>query len=306
MSFYSNLFVKHIKNIKNIKYIRYSHNYKLLDGKFVSNIILNNIKNNIETNNYKITLNSVVVGENPDSLKYINIKNKVCNQLKIKNNVLHFNKSISENELIQKINIMNNDKNINAILIQSPLPNHINSHNVFSIIDNKKDVDCFNSTNIGNLYYDKNNIVPCTPKGIIKLLDYYNIDIVGKHIVIIGSSNIVGKPLSLLLSNRNSTTTLCNKDTIDIKDITRKADIIISACGQKELIDKTWIGNKKPVIVDVGINIVNKKIYGDVNFNSVKNEVSYITPVSGGVGPMTISMLMLNIIELYEKFHLNR
>lgn len=278
----------------------------ILDGKILSNQILYNIQNIIEKNNYNIMLNSVIVGDNKDSQKYINIKKKVCERLNIRNEVLRFDKSISENELIDRIADINADDNVNGLLIQSPLPRHIDSYNIFSIINKKKDVDCFNPNNIGNLCYNRNSVSPCTPRGILTLLDYYNIEVKGKHIVIIGSSNIVGKPLSILLSNRDATPILCNIETNNIRELTRKADIIISACGQKELIDRTWIGKKKPVIIDVGCNIVGGKMYGDVKFDDVISRVSSITPVPGGIGPMTISMLMLNIVELYEKYHIGK
>ena len=276
----------------------------ILEGTVLSNQILHNIKNTIQKNNYNITLNSVIVGDNKDSQKYINIKKKVCSKLNIQNNILKFDKSITENELINEITEINYNDNIHGLLIQSPLPKHIDSYNIFSIIDKKKDVDCFNPINIGNLYYNRNSVSPCTPRGILTLLDYYNIDVKGKHILIIGSSNIVGKPLSILLSNRNATPILCNIETHNIKELSRKSDIIISACGQKELVDSTWIGTNNPVIIDVGCNIVNGKMYGDVKFNDVISRVSSITPVPGGIGPMTISMLMLNILELYEKYHI--
>jgi methylenetetrahydrofolate dehydrogenase (NADP+) / methenyltetrahydrofolate cyclohydrolase len=278
----------------------------ILDSTLLSNRILYNIQNTIEKNNYNIMLNSVIVGDNKDSQKYINIKKRVCERLNIRNEVLRFDKSITENELIDRITDINADDNVHGLLIQSPLPRHIDSYNIFSIINKKKDVDCFNPSNIGNLYYNRNSVSPCTPRGILTLLDYYNIEVRGKNIVIIGSSNIVGKPLSILLSNRDATPILCNIETNNITALTRKADIIISACGQKEIVDRTWIGKNKPVIIDVGCNIVNGKMYGDVNFKDVLYHVSGITPVPGGIGPMTISMLMLNILELYEKYHIEK
>jgi 5,10-methylene-tetrahydrofolate dehydrogenase/methenyl tetrahydrofolate cyclohydrolase len=207
---------------------------------------------------------------------------------------------------------MNNNKMINGILVQLPLPKHIDENKVLLTIKVEKDVDGFHPENIGNLILNKNKpTIACTPKGCLKILEENNIEIEGKHAVIIGRSNIVGKPLSFLLLNKNATVSICHSRTKNIKEITRKADILVAACGKPRFIKKDWI-KKDCVIIDVGINFIDdntrksgKRLVGDVDLDDVIDKVKLITPVPGGVGPMTIAMLLQNTFELYKNNNIN-
>ena len=280
----------------------------LIDGKLISNNLKSELKEVVEKNKLKPGLGIILVGNRPDSQIYVNMKKKACEKLNIKNFDIHLEENVSELELIDHVEKMNNNKEINGILIQLPLPKHINSQNVLSKVSLEKDVDGFHSVSIGNLALNRiNNIYcPCTPSGCIELLKRYNVKIEGKHAVIIGRSNIVGMPLSLLLLHNNATVTICHSKTQNLKEITKQADILIAACGIPKLIKKEDI-KKGVVILDVGINKIyceenNKnKLFGDVDFEDVKDKCSLITPVPGGIGPMTISMLLKHTIEAYIK-----
>ena len=206
-----------------------------------------------------------------------------------------------EKDLIDKIEELNSDKNVNAILVQMPLPKHINPLKIIETISPQKDVDCFHPYNVGNISIGKKSYVyPCTPKGIIRLLEYYDIKIEGKHAVVIGRSNIVGRPLSQMLINENATVTLCHSKTKNLSEITKTADILISAVGKPNLVTENMVKDGV-VIIDVGMNrLENGKLCGDVDFENVKDKASYITPVPGGVGPMTICSLMVNTYDLFK------
>ncbi len=270
--------------------------YKILNGKEVSEKILEELKEKIRIQNIKATLAVILVGDDKASKVYINNKKKKCEYIGIKSISYELPFNTTDRDLLNLIDKLNIDKNINGILIQLPLPPHINESKILSKIDINKDVDCFHPVNVGQLHISPNSskFKPCTPFGIIKLLESYNIDLTGKHCVIIGRSNIVGKPLIPLLLNKNATVTVCHSKTANLKEITKSADVLISAVGQKNIITKEMVKDFA-IVIDVGINRdVNNKLCGDVDFESVKDIASYITPVPGGVGPMTIAMLMLN------------
>lgn len=268
----------------------------ILDGKKVSNQIYTELKNKIDNEKIKAKLAVIHIGDDEPSKIYIRNKNKVCKQLGIDFVEYKFESSITENELISLITKLNKDSSISGILLQNPLPSTIDAKNVFNIINPIKDVDGFNPINIGKLVIGDPLFIPCTPNGIIKLLEYYNISIEGKKVVILGRSNIVGKPLVQCLLNKNATITICHSKTQNLKSETKQADILISAVGKPKFIKQDWI-KKDTIIIDVGINRdSNGEICGDIDFDDVKDKASYITPVPGGIGPMTIAMLMQNTI----------
>ncbi len=273
----------------------------IIDGKQVAENLTNNLEKEVSKFNVKPHLVVIQVGDNTASSIYVNLKKKKAEQIGIKSTVINYPDNISEEELIKKLQTLNSDTSVNAILVQLPLPKHINADNIINVISPQKDVDGFTAENTGNLL---NGIAPksypCTPKGIIKLLDTYNIDVSGKSAVIVGRSNIVGKPVAVMLLNRNATVTICHSRTKNLSDITKNADILISAVGKKMIFAD--MVKKGAVVIDVGIfKDANNKTTGDVDFENVKEVASYITPVPKGVGPMTIACLMENTIELFKQ-----
>lgn len=274
---------------------------EILDGKKLRDKLLDNLKLKLDGFKNKPTLVVILVGDNPASKIYVNNKKKMAERVGINSEVINYPANITEQELLNKIEELNNDKNVTAILVQLPLPEHISKENVMNTILPSKDVDGFTPYNFGKLFSGEvPTVYPCTPKGIILLLDEYNIPIEGKHVVIVGRSNIVGRPLSQMLLNRNATVTVCHSYTKNLSEITKTADILISAAGKK-IIEGEML-KSGCVIVDVGIfKNENGKTRGDVDFDSASKVASYISPVPGGVGPMTIASLMLNTVELFEK-----
>ncbi len=273
----------------------------IIDGKKVADNITADLKQKLINMQKTPHLAVIQVGNNPASNIYVNLKKKKAEEIGIKSTVIHLDENITEKTLVDKIHELNDDINVHAILVQLPLPKHINSVNIIKSISSRKDVDGFTSNNSGDLL---NGIIPraypCTPKGVVRLLKEYNINIDGKHAVIIGRSNIVGKPLAIMLLNENATVTICHSKTQNLSDITKQADILISAVGKK-IIFKDMV-KKNAVVIDVGIfKDENNKTTGDVDFEKVKEIASYITPVPKGVGPMTIACLMENTIELFEQ-----
>jgi 5,10-methylene-tetrahydrofolate dehydrogenase/methenyl tetrahydrofolate cyclohydrolase len=253
----------------------------------------------------------IIVGNRDDSLLYVNMKKKICNEIGINSKSIQLDENVTTENIIGVINVFNTDSSIHGILIQLPLPKHIDENAVLTAVNINKDVDGFHAVNIGNLALAGREplFTPCTPLGCMRLLDSYDIDIQGKTAVVIGKSNIVGLPVSLLLMKKNATVTVCHVYTKNLKDICQNADIIVSACGQAEMIKGDWIKDGV-VIIDIGINHTidsnnpdKKKIVGDVDFQECEKKASYITPVPGGVGPMTISMLMENTYRAYCKFN---
>ena len=272
---------------------------QILDGKKLREKLLADLKQKIDGFQTKPTLVVILVGENPASKIYVNNKKKTAEELGINSQVINYPADISEKELLSKIEELNNDKNVTAILVQLPLPEHISKENVINAIAPEKDVDGFTPYNFGKLFSGEiPTVYPCTPKGILLLLDEYNIELEGKHIVVIGRSNIVGRPLSQMLLNRNATVTVCHSRSN--LDIIKTADVVISAVG-KNIIEGEML-KSNCVVVDVGIfKDENGKTRGDVDFESASQVASYISPVPGGVGPMTIASLMLNTVELFER-----
>ncbi len=273
----------------------------ILDGKKLRDKILTELKEKIDKFEKKPTLVVILVGENPASQIYVNNKKKTAEKIGINSVVLNYPENTTEQELLDKIIELNNNDDVTAILVQLPLPKHISKENIINAIDPKKDVDGFTPYNFGKLFSgEKPYVYPCTPKGILLLLKEYNIEISGKHVVIIGRSNIVGKPLSQMMLNKNATVTVCHSHTENLSEITKTADIIISAVG-KNIIEGEKMLKSGCVVVDVGIfKDSTGRTRGDVDFENASKIASYISPVPGGVGPMTITSLMLNTVELFE------
>lgn len=272
----------------------------ILDGKKLRDKIFENLKQKLNNMFEKPTLAVILVGDDPASQIYVKNKKKTAENLGINSIVINYPSNISENILLDKIQELNNDNKITAILVQLPLPKHIDKFKIIDAIAPEKDVDGLTPYNSGKLFSGEEPYVyPCTPKGILLLLDEYNIELEGKHVVVIGRSNLVGKPVAQMLLNRNATVTMCHSHTKNLSDITKTADIIVSAVG-KNIIGEKML-KSDCVVVDVGIfKDVNGKICGDVDFASASKIAAYISPVPGGVGPMTIASLMLNTVELAD------
>jgi len=244
----------------------------------------------------------VLVGEDPASAVYVRNKNKTCQALGFQSFEHVLPETTSEAELLALVEALNADDNVHGILVQLPLPRQIDSEKVLRAILPEKDVDGFHPTNMGQLVVGRSLLVPCTPLGVITLLDRYGIGIEGKHAVVLGRSNIVGKPVSLLLLARNATVTICHSRTRDLPGVTRQADILIAAVGRANFVTGDMVKDGA-VVIDVGINRVDGKLVGDVDFNAVEKKASFITPVPGGVGPMTIAMLMENTMKAFRARH---
>lgn len=272
----------------------------ILDGKKLRDKIFENLKQKLNNMSEKPTLAVILVGDDPASQIYVKNKKKTAENLGINSIVINYPSNISEKILLDKIQELNNDNKITAILVQLPLPKHIDKFKIIDAIAPEKDVDGLTPYNSGKLFSGEEPYVyPCTPKGILLLLDEYNIELEGKHVVVIGRSNLVGKPVAQMLLNRNATVTMCHSHTKNLSDITKTADIIVSAVGKNIIGEK--ILKSDCVVVDVGIfKDVNGKICGDVDFASASKIAAYISPVPGGVGPMTIASLMLNTVELAD------
>ena len=244
----------------------------------------------------------ILVGEDPGSVSYVTGKGKACVEIGIQNTTIKKPVTITEEELLNLIDELNNDDTVDGILVQLPLPKHINSDLVIKRIAPEKDVDGFHPINVASLYLKQDGIVSCTPKGIIEVLDYANIQIEGRHAVVIGRSNIVGMPVSKLLLDRNATVTICHSRTANLAEITKTADILIAAVGKAKFVKADMVRDGA-VVIDVGVNrdLTTNKLCGDVDFNDVEPKASYITKVPGGIGPMTITCLMENTLECYLK-----
>lgn len=273
----------------------------ILDGKMLRDKIFESLKAKLDKMQQKPTLAVILVGENPASQIYVRNKKKTAEKLGINSLSIEYPSDISEEELLNKIKELNSDEKVTAILVQLPLPVHINKNRIIDAILPQKDVDGLTPYNLGKLFSGEEPYVyPCTPKGILLLLDEYNIKLEGKNIVVVGRSNLVGKPVAQMLLKRNATVTMCHSHTKNLSEITKTADIIVSAVGKKVIGEKML--KSDCVVIDVGIfRDENGKISGDVDFENVSKTAAYISPVPGGVGPMTIASLMLNTVELARK-----
>jgi len=273
----------------------------VLDGKKLSLKILDEVSEKIAKLDKKPHLVVILVGEDPASQLYVGMKEKTAQKIGLKSTVLKYPKNTDENVIINKIAELNNDDDVTAILVQVPLPKQISEQNVIQAIAPSKDVDGITAENIGRISIGlKPYAYPCTPLGIMKILEEYNIEIEGKHAVVVGRSNILGKPMAQMILNKNATITICHSLTKNLAEITKTADILIAAVGKPKMITKEMV---KPgcVVIDAGTSKVDGKTVGDVDFENVSNSTSYITPVPGGVGPMTIACLMKNTYKLFNR-----
>ena len=275
----------------------------IIDGKKVASKIKENIAAEVKTLKQKTGktpgLAVVLVGNDPASAVYVRNKNKTCENLGFHSFENILPADTSESKLLGLIHELNIDDRVNGILVQLPLPDQISSNKILEAINPKKDVDGFHLENVGRLVTGNATFKPCTPEGIIQLLDHYEVNIEGKHAVILGRSNIVGKPISLLLLERNATVTICHSKTQNLSAITKSADILIAAIGKPNFVTEDMIKDNT-IIIDVGINRVDNKLIGDVDYQSVSKKASLITPVPGGVGPMTIAILMANTLQSFK------
>ena len=273
---------------------------EIIDGKFVSSEVRKNIssevKEFINATNVTPGLAVILVGNNPASAVYVRNKHKACLDVGMNSYEITMDEKTTEDELLAKIDELNSDPKVHGILVQLPLPKHISEEKVINRISPEKDVDAFHPTNVGKIVSGKYEFIPCTPAGIMELLHFYNVEISGKECVVIGRSNIVGKPMALLLLAENGTVTVCHSRTKDLSEVTKRADILVVAIGKPNFVSADMV---KPgaVVIDVGINRKEDgKLCGDVDFTAVEPIASMITPVPGGVGPMTITMLLKNTL----------
>lgn len=277
--------------------------FQLIDGKKIAAQIKEEVKSKVELlhkQGKEICLAVIQVGENPASSVYVRNKKKACEYVGIRSVLKKLPENVSEEELLAIIEEMNHDCGINGILVQLPLPQHIDEDKVIKAVHPDKDVDGFHPENVGRLCVGEKGFLPCTPAGIVKLLKYSGIGIDGKECVIVGRSNIVGKPMALLLLRENGTVTVAHSHTKGLKEITKRADILIVAMGKPLFITADYV-KEGAAVIDVGIHrIEDGRLCGDVDFESVKEKASYLTPVPGGVGPMTIAMLMQNCVAASE------
>ena len=275
----------------------------IIDGKKESANLREEIKNEILEIKKKINKNPsltvILIGDFAPSQIYVKNKEKSSIEVGITSNIIKYPKEVSEKEVLDKINELNNDKNISGILVQLPLPEQISKEKIINAIDPRKDVDGFNPINVGNLASGYKSIVPCTPLGCLLLIKKFEKNLSGKHAVIIGRSNLNGKPMAQLLLKENCTVTIVHSKTKNLKEECLKADILVAAVGVPNLVKKDWV-KSSAIIIDVGINKVGDKIVGDVNFEEIKDNIKAITPVPGGVGPMTIACLLKNTLECFK------
>lgn len=277
---------------------------QLIDGKKISKEIKEELKvktKSLLQKNIKPTLAVVLVGNDEASKVYVSHKKRACEYIGIQSLSYELPEDTKEEELLNLINELNERKDVHGILVQLPLPNHINEQKVIQMVKPSKDVDGFHPESVGNLSLGQPGFVSCTPSGIVELLKRSNITIEGKECVVLGRSNIVGKPMAMLLVKENGTVTICHSRTKDLKAVSKRADILVVAIGKAKFLTKDYV-KEGAVVIDVGIHrLENKKLCGDVDFEDCKDVVSAITPVPGGVGPMTIAMLMKNCVEAAEK-----
>ena len=277
----------------------------IIDGKKEAAILREEIKNeiaNLKKKTNKVPgLTVILIGEFAPSQIYVRNKEKNSKEVGINSNVIKYPSDVSEEEILNKIEELNKDKNISGILVQLPLPDQINKEKIINAIDPLKDVDGFNPVNVGNLASGYKTIVPCTPLGCLLLIKRVEKNLSGKHAVIIGRSNLNGKPMAQLLLKENCTVTIVHSKTKNLQNECLKADILVAAVGVPNLVKKDWV-KSNAVVIDVGINKVDNKIIGDVNFEEIKDKVRAITPVPGGVGPMTIACLLSNTLKCF-KYH---
>lgn len=271
----------------------------VIDGKLISSVIKTKLKNDIELYRIDPKLVVIQVGDNNASNIYIRNKKRACEEVGIAFDQIKFPETISEESVIEEIKRLNKDDEVNGIIVQLPLPKGLNALRIINNIDPKKDVDGLTYENVGNLVLGNDGLVSCTPLGIMELLSAYNVELESKNVVIVGRSNLVGKPLIQLFLKANATVSVCHSKSYDIKKYTKMADILVVAAGHPNLITKDMVKDDV-IIIDVGINKAEGTLCGDVDFNEVSKKASLITPVPGGVGPMTVACLLKNVFKAYK------
>lgn len=276
----------------------------IIDGKKIASEINEDAKKEVEKLKIKYNQSSclatVVVGKDESSKLYVKKREKICEKIGVISKVYDLPEDSEENNVLELIGKLNNDENVHGIIVQLPLPKHIDKRKISEAVSPEKDVDCMNPLNIGRLASGNEAVAPCTPKAVIAILEKSGIKIKGKNVVIVGRSRIVGRPLALMLINRDATVTICHTKTKNLEKHTKNADILVAAAGSPTLIKNEMV-KENAVVIDVGINVVNNNIVGDVDFENVKNKASFITPVPGGVGPVTIAMIMKNTVEAFKR-----
>ena len=274
--------------------------YKIIDGKLVSQSVKDSVKAEVEVlkgKGVEVTLAVIIVGDDPASRVYVNNKKKACEYVGFKSLEYALPAETTQEELMALVNELNAREDVNGILCQLPLPKHLDEKAIIEAISPLKDVDAFHASNVGKIMIGDYDFLPCTPAGVMEMLSYYDIDVTGKNCVVIGRSNIVGKPMGMLLLHKNGTVTITHSRTVDLKNVTNKADILVAAIGKAKFVGEDMVKDGA-VVIDVGMNRdENGKLCGDVDFDAVAPKCSYITPVPGGVGPMTIAVLMKNTLK---------
>ena len=273
-----------------------------MDGKALSLLIETDIKNNVvdyvSKGNRSPKLVVLLIGENPASVTYVKNKEKACERVGILSEVIRMTSDVNTTDVLKVVKQLNNDTTVDGILVQLPIPKHLDVNTIIESLNPNKDVDGLHSINIAKLYANQDGFVPCTPRGIMTLLKHYNVEISGKHAVVIGRSALVGRPVAQLLLNENATVTVCHSKTRNIAQLTQLADIVVVAIGKDKFLTQEHIQHAN-AIIDVGINRVNDKLVGDVDYDALIDKVDYMTPVPGGVGPMTIVSLLENTMKSY-------
>ena len=272
---------------------------KLMSGKELATEIKDNVANEITQKKLKLTLAVVLIGNDPASEKFVEIKRKACDVAGIGFQLWRFDENSSQTDIMKLIDKLNKDDDVTGIVVQLPLPGDFVPNDILQVIDPDKDVDGLTSTNLGKLLKGLDGLFPATPEGVILLLKHYQISLVGKKVTVIGQSNLVGKPLAQMLLNEDATVLIANSKTNDLKSLTLGSDIVISAAGCPKLIKANMI-SEGAVVIDIGTTLVDTKIVGDVDFENVSTKTSFITPNPGGVGPMTVAMLLSNVLKAYR------
>lgn len=274
--------------------------YKIIDGKLVSQSVKDEVKakcTELKAQGIEVTLAVIIVGDDPASRVYVNNKKKACEYVGFRSLEYALPADTTQQQLMELVEELNGRADVNGILCQLPLPKHLDEKAVIEAISPLKDVDAFHAINVGKIMIGDYDFLPCTPAGVMEMLDYYEIDVEGKECVVIGRSNIVGKPMAMLLLHKNGTVTITHSRTADLKNVTNKADILVAAIGKAKFVGEDMVKDGA-VVIDVGMNRdENSKLCGDVDFDAVAPKCSYITPVPGGVGPMTIAVLMKNTLK---------
>jgi methylenetetrahydrofolate dehydrogenase (NADP+)/methenyltetrahydrofolate cyclohydrolase len=277
---------------------------RIIDCRKMASELMEDIRveiDDLKNNGNSPKLCVVILGEDPSAMAYVRMIERSCEKVELKCDIIRMSVDTDETQLLETIDKLNNDDKVNGILVQMPLPKHIDEEKILNSIDYRKDVDGFNPINAGKLLSGQDSYVPCTPAAVAYIIDKLEIDMKGKHAVVIGRSNIVGKPAALLLLERNATVTICHSKTDNIKKHSLDADVLVVAVGKPYYLKKEMVGDGA-IVIDVGINEVNGKIVGDVDFDEVKGKTSYITPVPGGVGSITIAMLIKNTLKAVKLF----